>query len=306
LLLGSCFADNVGKKLIEYKFDALSNPYGTIYNPLILCKLLMHTIHNESLTAADLVHHNDLYFHLDLHHSFAAIDEHIFLKKYVQAKEKLLYFIKNGKFLILTLGTAIGYKLKETGNYVGNCHKMPAKHFVKTKITSVEITTALSETIEALKKLNPELQIILTVSPVRHIKDGIIENNRSKSRLISSIEQIVSQDDSIQYFPAYELLIDDLRDYRFYEADLVHPNQMAIDYIWDKFISEYATVFTQNQLKQIKKILSAINHKAFNPASSQHQNFLKQTLELIDELEASLKVKLFENEREEIASQIFK
>jgi len=302
IFLGSCFADNIGSKLIQHKLKVLSNPYGTIYNPLILCKLLMHTIDNKTFSSEDLSYYNQLYFHLDLHHTFASEEEHIFLKKYVEAKENLLQFIKNGKILFLTLGTAIGHQLIETGEMVGNCHKMPASLFNKKNISTHEITSSLGKTIAALKKLNPNLEIILTVSPVRHIKDGIIQNSRSKSRLISSVEEIIATNDSIHYFPAYELIMDDLRDYRFYGEDLVHPNELAIKYVWDKFVSTHMSQESLVLLKQIEKINAATDHRAFNPNSEQHQKFLLKTIDQMDKVELNLKDKVFEKERAEILS----
>ena len=263
----------------------------------------MHTICHDTYTPEELTKDNDLYFHMDLHHSFAAESEHIFLKKYVSAKEKLADFLKNGKVLILTLGTAISYKHKSSDTIVGNCHKMPSQLFDKVDLKVKEIRETMLKTLEALKAYNPELKILFTVSPVRHFKDGLIANARSKARLIHTVDQLLTEDATLNYFPAYELLIDELRDYRFFKKDLVHPNQIAVEFIWEKFLEVHATQAVRLQVIKVQKILAAVHHRAFNPKSTQHQKFLKETLNKITEIESELG-DLFTKEKEQLKAMI--
>lgn len=288
LLMGSCFANEIGGLLEKYNFDALVNPLGTIYNPLILCKLLMHTIDNRKYTPSDLLNDNGVFFHNDIHSQFNSTSSEKFLKKISDTQEKLRFFIQNADFIFLTLGTSIGHLEIKSNQLVGNCHKRPSSEFKKHKIAISEITQALRQLQSSVININPKVKIIFTVSPVRHTKSGIEENSKSKARLISAIDELTLQENEFGYFPAYELMIDDLRDYRFYKADLIHPNDQAVEYIWNYFQEMYLSDSTKITKSKIHKILTALAHKPFNPGSEKHQNFVKQTKKQIVEIETKL------------------
>lgn len=303
VLMGSCFSDNIGQKLIQNKFDVLLNPFGTVYNPITLVQQIESSLNDTALRPEDLKLQQDLYFSLNVHHSFAALNATDFIDQYQKAKRNLFEALESSKVLILSLGSSIAYKYLDTGQIIGNCHKMPAHHFEKINLTIPQIKAALKTGTDRLKSINPQLEMIFTISPVRHIRNGIVENNRSKARLITAIDELISENPSINYFPAYELLLDDLRDYRFYTSDLVHPNQMAVDYIWEQFKLTYLSAKCQKQIQEVDKIISAVNHKAFNPESTAHQNFINETLKKIEQVEAETN-RSFEHEKETLRKQL--
>ena len=273
VLLGSCFADTVGDKMVANKFKAVSNPFGTIYNPISQFKILRGEI-NESL----IIENQGIYYHWDAHSKVSSLKETELLTLINEKQKETQLELQRANWLIVTFGSAFAYYLESTGDLVANCHKRPAKEFEKSLLTAEVITTEFEKTIKHLVGLNPNIMVILTVSPVRHTRDGLVENNRSKARLIEACHSIVESHDRCSYFPAYEILMDELREYRFYAKDKVHPSSEAIDYIWKRFAETYFDKKTHEFLKKWSSIKSDIAHSPFHSESVQHQTFLKNTI----------------------------
>ena len=278
LLLGSCFSQNIGERLQKYKFNCISNPFGTIFNPVSISKLVGYVCRKEYITGEELILSQGRYVHPDFHSVLSDVDAIDALEKINSTIDAIHEYLKYCSHIYFTLGTAIAYKMKSSGQIVANCHKLPSILFEKVDISIEEGKTAIFEMISLIMNLNPNVEIIFTVSPVRHIKDGIIENTKSKARLICMIEEVTNSHPAITYFPSYDIMMDDLRDYRFYEADMIHPNEVAIDYIWEKYSGHYFTPETIELNKQLNKIFLASQHRPFNPESDLHQNFVRQTM----------------------------
>lgn len=282
LLLGSCFSQNIGERLQKYKFNCISNPFGTIFNPISISKLVGYACKNQPVTEDELKFSQGVYVHPDFHSILSDVNANLALAKINHAIESTHHYIKNCPHLFITLGTAIAYKMNTTGQIVANCHKLSASSFQKVDLSINDGQEALEKMITQTREINPNVHIVFTVSPVRHIKDGIIENTKSKARLLCMIDEINRHDEGVSYFPAYDIMMDDLRDYRFYEVDMIHPNAIAIDYIWEKFSGHYFANETISLNKQIHKIQLASHHRPFNPQSEQHQSFIRQTLSEIN------------------------
>ncbi len=294
--MGSCFSDEIGSRLLSNKFNALSNPFGTIYNPLSFFKALKGELDPKNIVEVDGV-----YRHWDCHGEIAGLSEDELEKllsdRLQQSKDQL----SKAKWLVITFGTAFAYRLKSTSELVANCHKVPQSQFTKELLSTKVITKEFERLYAFLKGTNPSLQILLTVSPVRHVRDGLSENNLSKAILIQSAHELAEEHKDVQYFPSYEILIDELRDYRFYKLDRVHPTDEAVDYIWRTFAGTYFDTEALDFLKQWEKIRSAINHRPFHPASEKHQQFLKATLKQLDALNELVDVRV---EREILEQQL--
>lgn len=279
MLVGSCFTEHIGNNLHELKFQTLQNPNGILFEPMSVCSSLISYIQCKQYSEQDLFQYNELWQSWNHHSRFSNPDKEACLTQINQSQQKAHEFLKNAEWIIITLGSSFVYKLKETGQFVANCHKAPAQWFDKYLIPIDEQIATLDNTLHQLFHFNPKLKIIFTISPVRHLRDGVVENNRSKARLLETVHHLVNKFDRLFYFPAYELVIDVLRDYRFYDIDLVHPNYAATQFVMEKF-SDYAFQDSTVQLsKEIKQIVTAKNHKAFHPGSNQHQQFLKQQLD---------------------------
>ena len=285
--LGSCFAENIGNRLQQYKFPSLLNPFGIVYNPISIQKSIQRLINNQVYTTEDLVANQGVFYSFDHHGQFSHTDSAAALKLINQSLLAGSNFLKTAKFFIITLGTANVFIQQSTGAIVTNCHKFPAQDFEKKRLTPTQIQTALAECLKQIRTINPSIQVILTVSPIRHIRDGLIESQRSKASLLLAVEQLVTDLPFVTYFPAYELMMDDLRDYRFYEKDMIHPNQVAIDYIWEGFQQTYFSENTLQLLSQVKKVVLASQHRPFHPNLLAHQKFLKKQLLAIEQLTTS-------------------
>ena len=274
LLLGSCFSENIGKKLGYFKFDQLTNPYGVLFHPMAIETHINDSIDEKKYRPSDLFHFNDLYQSYNHHSSFSDTSEEEVLKRIHLATRSTNVFLKNASHLIITLGTAWVYKLKTTNAIVANCHKVPQKAFEKDLLSSDEIEKCLDRMHRKLTAFNPTLQIIFTLSPVRHLKDGFTENTLSKSHLNTAIHQICKKE-NCSYFPAYEIVMDDLRDYRFYQKDMLHPNEVAVDYIWKKFSDNWISKSSKKHFQNIDSIQKGLSHKPFHKEGKNHQKFLK-------------------------------
>jgi hypothetical protein len=271
LCIGSCFSEEIGKKMTDYKFNTLINPFGIVFNPISMADSLQCLLDGRVFTENDIFENAGLWRSWQHHSKFAKPDPNTTLEGMNNAAKEASIFLKNTNRLFLTFGTAIVYEHLETGEIVANAHKMPLKTFKKRFLKVEEITEKLGIVLSELKKMNPDLEVILTVSPIRHLRDGFVENQRSKAILLLACHQL-----NAHYFPAYELLLDDLRDYRFYEADMIHPNAVAVDYIWSFFKQTYCKEQTQQLFLELDKINAAKQHLPFNPDSLEYLKFKEE------------------------------
>ena len=285
LMFGSCFATNIGERLADAKFDVCINPFGVIYNPVSVANSIEILLENRTFTENDLLMHNDLYYSFCFHSSFSDIDTQLVLNKINTAKEQGHKFIQNAEIIILTFGSAIVYKYAKTNKIVANCHKLPRCEFEKTDLTIDEIINVTNTAIHNIRTINSKANFIFTVSPVRYLSDGALENQLSKSRLLLAINEICNTNNNCFYFPAYEIMMDELRDYRFYADDMLHPSTLAIEYIWQKFVNVAIDDKSLAIIDEIKKIQTAKNHRPFNPNSEEHKKFLKTYFEKTKQLQ---------------------
>jgi hypothetical protein len=290
LTQGSCFSDAIGTRLRTFKVNTLVNPFGVIYNPDSIHNILLAAVFNEPVAEHTFVHRQDVHYNYNVHSAFSDLSKTALSSRLTDAIGSAHYFIKNLDWLLITYGTAWVYERKDTGEIVANCHKLPADFFTKSLMTQSEISASFSTFYKSLKRLNPKVKIILTVSPVRHLKDTLELNSVSKSMLRLACHELATSFKDVDYFPAYELIMDDLRDYRFYKADLLHPTAEAEEYIWEKFLGRYADADTLQFIARWKEILTAVHHRPFHPHSSGHQQFLKQTLKKLEELKSRVNV----------------
>jgi hypothetical protein len=285
LLLGSCFTEHIGNNLNELKFNVLQNPNGILFEPISVCRSLVSYVQDKQYSVGELFQYNELWQSWNHHSQFSRPNREQALERINQSQHTAHRFLKNADWLIITLGSSFIYKLVENGQFVANCHKAPGQWFEKYLVPINEQIAELDNTIHQLFHFNPKLKIIFTISPVRHLRDGVVDNNRSKARLLETVHHLVNKFDRLFYFPAYELVIDVLRDYRFYDIDLAHPNYAATQFVMEKF-SDYAfTDSTKQLIKEIRQLVTARNHKAFHPQSQQHKQFLQKHLEMTRRLQ---------------------
>jgi len=303
LTIGSCFSDEIGKRLTDLKFDGLINPFGVIFNSHSIQNLIERSIQKKYFTTADVHQNGEEFFCFDVHSSFNALTKEAVLEELNLTLDQVHDYILSCDVLMITLGTSWIYEWKTSNQVVANCHKVDAKQFEKRLLTTEENLKSLELIVSDLKNINPTIRIITTVSPVRHTKDGMIENNVSKARLLDALYQLSLQNNQVEYFPSYELVLDDLRDYRFFKEDLIHPSKQAVDYIWEKFSETYFEQSTQTIIQKINKVISAINHRPFNEESENHQQFLIKTIALMNELEKGNQLD-FSAEKELLKSKI--
>lgn len=297
LLTGSCFTEHIGNYLAEVKFKTLQNPNGILFDPLSVCKSLVSYIENKQYKEDDLFYYNEAWHSWNHHSRFSNPDKDACLKAINNSQNEAHQFLLNADWLIITLGSSFAYKLVNNdtiktgkgviGEGVANCHKVPAATFQKHLCTIEETVTALDGTLFRLFHFNPKLRIIFTISPVRHLRDGVIENNRSKARLLEAVHHLVNKFDKLYYFPAYELVIDVLRDYRFYDIDMAHPNYAATTFVLELFFEYCVAPSAKKTADEIRKLVIAKNHKPFNPNSQQHKKFLEIQLAKTQQLQAS-------------------
>lgn len=285
--MGSCFAEEIGEKLQEHRFNTVVNPHGILYNPLSITKALTSYLDGKVYTAGDLFQHNDLWNSWDHHSRFSGLTAEATLENIHRTQAAATHAIDNADWLIITLGSAHAYILKENNRLVGNCHKVPAGNFYKRLLTVDEIVTALDNVMHRLFFRNKKINILFTVSPVRYIRDGVVENNLSKAILLQAVHHLVNKFNRLFYFPAYELVIDDLRDYRFYKEDMVHPNELAVNYVWEQVVKAGISPGSQELLHSIAEINRAANHRPFNPESAQHRQFLAHYAAKVQQLMAA-------------------
>lgn len=272
-MIGSCFAENIGEKLMQHGFNTFINPSGILFNPLSIYHCLTDILEEKEIDESILLQRNELYFSY-LHHGSIYNPSKDQLKVQINATQKTAReFFRNSKFLVVTFGTAYVFELQHNQQTVANCHKQNSSLFQKRLLSVEEIVLKTTELINAIKKLNPTIQIIFTVSPVKYLKDGIEENNLSKATLLLAVNQLCKNTYSI-YFPAFELVNDDLRDHRFYKEDMAHPNEQAIHYVWEKFSDTFFTEDTKQLNKEVYAVTSASLHKLLHPEGAEAKLFL--------------------------------
>ncbi|MEO5942861.1 MAG: GSCFA domain-containing protein [Ferruginibacter sp.] len=302
MLMGSCFTENMGDKLMQHKFSVLQNPNGILFNPVSVAEALENYIAKKEITEAELFYLNEAYHSWQHHSRFSSPQKNnaaeIINKSTTSAHE----YLKEADFLIITYGSAWVYALTDKANnkqnniVAANNHKAPSDWFNRRLLSSAELENIIDKMFAALKEFNPSLNIIFTISPVRHLREGFVENNRSKAALINAVHNAVEKYENGFYFPAYELIIDDLRDYRFYAEDMVHPNYAATNYVWEKFVQTAIDESSQDLMKTINEINAAKRHKSFNPESAAHKNFLQINLEKVSQFHAQHPYINFEEE----------
>lgn len=282
--VGSCFADHIGGRLAARRFQIENNPFGILYNPVSIKTCLEMLLENHQFSEKDIFQHQELWHSYHHHGQFSHIKKEKVLEQIQQQIKVVRKTLLSTNRLFITLGTAQVYIHNEMNKVVANCHKLPQQQFTKRRLSIQEIIDSLGSTLTKIKSHNPDLQCIMTVSPVRHLRDGLIENQKSKAALILAIDVICNQLNYAHYFPAYEMLMDDLRDYRFYKNDLMHPTVAAQDYVWQHFQATFFDQTTRQLTQRIEKMLAAIQHRPLHPNTNAHQKFRTAQLQKVKAL----------------------
>lgn len=275
LLVGSCFSDNLGEKLKHNRFNVMINPSGIMFNPVSITRSLTSYITGHPFDRSMIFKTQEWWTSWDHHTKFSHADPDVLLDMMNNSLKEAHDFLRETKWLIITLGSAWVYQL-DNGDVVANCHKVPTDKFRKKLLAVEDVLSSLDNLIHRLFIYNPGIKIMFTISPVRHLRDGFIENNRSKAVLIQAVHHLVDKFSNLFYFPSYELVIDDLRDYRFYAEDMVHPNYQATEYVWQKFVNACMDTGTLNVMKEINLVNAARAHKPFQPQSEAHRKFRRK------------------------------
>lgn len=288
LLLGSCFTENIGKKLDYFKFQNTTNPFGILFHPKAIEKLITDAINERHFSEQDVFFENECWHNFNAHSSLSSSNKTELLNQLNFAVKLTKKELKQATHIIITLGTSWVYRHIASDEIVANCHKIPQKKFLKELLTVDEISESLDAIIQLIKTENKNSTIVFTVSPVRHLKDGFIENTQSKSHLLAAIHKVVDERKNTHYFPSYELMMDELRDYRFYSEDMIHPSKTAIEYIWKRFTETWFSEKSFSTMDSVDGIQKGLAHKPFNEKSEQHQQFLKNLKAKAKELEKTL------------------
>jgi hypothetical protein len=274
LLMGSCFTEYIGEKLAYYKFRNVVNPFGILFHPKAIERLILRALKGEAFEENDLFYLNERWQSFEVHSSLSNASKDVLLDHLNAASNQLALELNEASHIIITLGTAWVYRHIQRDTLVASCHKVPQKQFSKSLMTVTEIVSSLQNMEKEIRLNNVKAQIIYTVSPVRHLKDGFVENNLSKSHLVTAIHEVLDSNSS--YFPSYEIMMDELRDYRFYGRDMVHPNPTAVDYIWDRFKKVWMDEKTASIRTEVEAIRKAENHMPFDANSRAHKDFLQK------------------------------
>jgi hypothetical protein len=286
--LGSCFAVNMAEKLDYFKFQNTCNPFGILFHPLAIEKLIDFAVSEKQFTEKDIFFHNERWHCFDVHSDLSSSNKEDLLTSINALINSTNQQLTESTHIIITYGTSWVYRNIESDSIVANCHKVPQKQFKKELLSVEEIKKSIVNTLELIHAVNPDCTIIFTVSPVRHIKDGFIENQVSKAILISALHTVLQVPPSGAegaYFPSYEIMMDELRDYRFYAEDMLHPNQVAIDYIWKRFKETTISETAFAVMDEVENVQKSLSHKAFNPNSESHLKFQSKVREKITKLE---------------------
>ncbi|WP_406845398.1 GSCFA domain-containing protein [Flavobacterium soyae] len=295
LSVGSCFVENMAQKFDYFKFQNETNPFGIIFNPVSIEKLFSRVCNEDVFTEKDIFFHNERWHSFEVHSDLSNADRQELLETLNKAISETSKKIKEATHIIITFGTSWIYRNIESTEIAANCHKVPQKQFLKELLSVEVIQKSIQNTIDLIQTLNPNINFIFTISPVRHIKDGFVENQLSKSHLFTALHSALNTEHlklNTEYFPSYEIMMDELRDYRFYKEDMLHPNQIAIDYIWKLFSENYISQESISTMQEVDEIQKSLRHRSFNPESEQHQKFLaklQQKMNLLEEKISHLK-----------------
>lgn len=290
LTQGSCFSDAMGNRLSENKIKALVNPFGVIYNPVSIHRALSYAIFNEAPPEHTYTQSGDVHVNFDVHSRFGSLDRKQLREQLNESVAIAHYFLNDADWLIITYGTAWVYTRVDTGEVVANCHKLPSGQFEKSLLSVSEIVASFSDFYNQLRRFNPSIRLMLTVSPVRHIRDTLEGNSVSKAVLRVACDELVRLFDDVDYFPAFEIMMDDLRDYRFYADDMLHPTRQAENYIWNKFAERYFSEEMRDFLNKWSPIRAALHHRPYHPKSPAHRQFLHETLRKLEVLKQQVDV----------------
>ncbi|MDR2814912.1 MAG: GSCFA domain-containing protein [Prevotellaceae bacterium] len=288
LLVGSCFAANLAARLQSLKFAAMANPFGVLYNPVSVAQSLLRMGEKRLLTASDLRYGHGLWFSYTHHSRFAHPDKDECLRRINESILRGAWGLKTADFLVVTLGTSWAYRLKETGEVATCCHKTPDREFERFFLSPDETAAALCGMARSVRSKNPSAHIIFTVSPIRHRKDGAHGNQLSKAALLLAVEQALQKTENAAYFPAYEIMQDELRDYRFYASDMLHPSEVAVEYIWEKFEEATFSESAKKTMGEVEQLLAAKAHRPFNADTPEYRNFLKAQQQKLSQLKQRL------------------
>lgn len=297
MLLGSCFTEHIAAKLQQLKYHVHQNPFGILYNPVSLAKAVHRVVHQQSYSADELIHHDGLYHSMDHHGSFSGTDATAVLGHINDAIKAAHQDLLRAGFVFISPGTAIVYQYIATGAISGNCHKIPQSAFSKSMLSVPACLHAFEQLRDDIKSITPNAKLIWTISPVRHLSEGLIINQRSKSSLIMALTYLLEQHPADDYFPAYEIMIDQLRDYRYYDSDMTHPSAAAIDIIWDGFKSAYVDESENVWHGKIEKINRATLHRFLHHQPEAINQFASAQLNAIQELEKNLPIISWEKEK---------
>ena len=298
LMMGSCFTENLGALMKRLKFDIVINPFGTVYHPAPLAYSVVRIISGKPYTNDDLCHYNEIWHSVDHHGRFSHTDASVCISMINNELLKARKQLARSRWLFLTFGSAWAYRLKNNGHYVANCHKLPASDFERFRFEIDQICETWNETIEALRFFNPHVKIVFTVSPIRHLRDGAHENQLSKATLLLAIEKLTRKHTNTSYFPAYEIVLDELRDYRFFDENMTHPSDAAINYIWRRFCETYMDDDAMKIMKSVESIVKAASHNPMHQ-TSEHRKFVENYLEKIAELKRQIPILDFRRETEQ-------
>lgn len=278
LLLGSCFVENVGERLLRNKFRADVNPFGILYNPFSVASSLERLIAVRPFTVTDLFENNGIWHSFSHHSRFSDTDPTLCMEKINKRYFRGAGMLEDAGWMLITWGTAFVYTHRETGRIVSNCHKLPEKIFDRRMLSAEEIAEYWESVLNRLLAFNPGVRIILTISPIRHLKDGAHGNQLSKGALLAAADRLTRTFSSVRYFPSYEIMMDELRDYRFYAPDMVHPSDVAVEYIWERFTETFFSAETLHLMNEWGRLSKSLQHKPLNPASSAYKDFIMQNL----------------------------
>lgn len=273
VLLGSCFAENMGAKFEYFKFKNFQNPFGILFHPSAIERLVENALNKKEYTSSDIFCHQDLWHSFDAHSKLSNVSPDALIQTLNTQLEETFAQLHKASHIIITLGTAWVYEALASGKYVANCHKVPQKEFQKKLLSISDIESSLQHIIAQIQNINRQATIIFTISPVRHIKDGFVENTQSKSHLFAALHAVISRSSNCHYFPSFEIVMDELRDYRFYKRDMIHPNELAIDYIWEKFKEAWISKDVDTLMTRIDTVQKGLQHKAFQPNSDAYRKF---------------------------------
>lgn len=283
--VGSCFAEHIGKRLDDYFFPSMTNPAGILFHPLAIETSLLYATGQMAWTEDSLTEWKGIWYCWDHHGVVSDVSKSLLTEKIQRIHRESFAFLKEIDICMITLGTAWVYEHKETGKVVANCHKHPGDQFTKKLLGVEEVASSLMRCVQLLRSHRPEVRFLFTVSPVRHLKDGFHENQLSKSTLLLGTQSVVEDSPAAYYFPSYEFMMDDLRDYRYYNPDMVHPSDVAVDYIWEAFRETYMSAGTIGLIDQLEKLRQAAYHRPFHPRSIAHRTFLNKQMEALAALQ---------------------